>query len=111
MVGAKSKNMAGLRGKLPDWINLPASVTIPFGSFEKALDEPECKEVKKQLEEAVKVRCQILHTHRSGHGCGRFVMSNRYQDLRACLFLRVRCRGSRTARRKSCKNAATSSWA
>lgn len=28
VVGAKSKNLAGLRGKLPSWINLPSSVTV-----------------------------------------------------------------------------------
>mmetsp|Transcript_39261 Transcript_39261/g.92974 ORF Transcript_39261/g.92974 Transcript_39261/m.92974 type:complete len:1415 (-) Transcript_39261:222-4466(-) len=55
VVGAKSKNIAGLRGKLPEWINLPASVTVPFGSFETALEEPECKDVKKQLDEEVKM--------------------------------------------------------
>ena len=35
VVGAKSKNLAGLRGKLPGHIQLPASVTLPFGCFEK----------------------------------------------------------------------------
>lgn len=35
VVGAKSKNLAGLRGRLPDNINLPASVTLPFGCFEQ----------------------------------------------------------------------------
>jgi hypothetical protein len=34
VVGAKSKNIANLRGKIPDWIRLPAAVTVPFGSFE-----------------------------------------------------------------------------
>jgi hypothetical protein len=28
VVGAKSKNLAGLRGKLPDWIGLPSSITV-----------------------------------------------------------------------------------
>lgn len=37
VVGAKSKNLAGLRGRLPDWISLPASVTLPFGCFEEVL--------------------------------------------------------------------------
>lgn len=27
-VGAKSRNLAALRGRLPDWISLPASVTV-----------------------------------------------------------------------------------
>ena len=38
VVGAKSKNLAGLRGKLPAHIKLPASVTLPFGCFEKVGD-------------------------------------------------------------------------
>lgn len=29
------RNLAGLRGKLPESIQLPASVTVPFGSFEQ----------------------------------------------------------------------------
>lgn len=35
MVGAKSKNLANLRGKIPDWIRLPPAVTVPFSSFEQ----------------------------------------------------------------------------
>lgn len=35
VVGAKSRNIANLRGKLPDWVKLPAAVTVPFGSFEQ----------------------------------------------------------------------------
>lgn len=35
VVGAKSRNLANLRGKLPDWVKLPPAVTVPFGSFEK----------------------------------------------------------------------------
>mmetsp|Transcript_20854 Transcript_20854/g.62756 ORF Transcript_20854/g.62756 Transcript_20854/m.62756 type:complete len:1085 (+) Transcript_20854:1468-4722(+) len=54
VVGAKSKNIAGLRGKLPDSIALPASVTVPFGSFEEALKDKANKDVAKRLEEAVK---------------------------------------------------------
>ena len=36
-VGGKSCHQARLRGKLPDWIHLPASVALPFGVFEKVL--------------------------------------------------------------------------
>lgn len=32
VVGAKSKNLAGLRGKLPTWINLPSSITVSGAS-------------------------------------------------------------------------------
>lgn len=35
VVGAKSRNIANLRGKLPEWVRLPPAVTVPFGSFEK----------------------------------------------------------------------------
>ena len=38
-VGAKSRNIANLRGKLPSWIRLPTSVALPFGVFEKVLEE------------------------------------------------------------------------
>lgn len=54
VVGAKSKNLAGLRGKLPDWISLPASVTLPFSCFEEALKRKENTEIAKQLADHVK---------------------------------------------------------
>lgn len=44
---------AGLRGKLPDSIALPASVTVPFGSFEEALGAPANADVRKRLQAAV----------------------------------------------------------
>jgi alpha-glucan,water dikinase len=36
-VGGKSNNLNGLRGRLPDWIGLPASLALPFGACERAL--------------------------------------------------------------------------
>ena len=45
---------AGLRGKLPKEINLPASVTLPFGSFEEVLNQAANKQIKKELEAAIK---------------------------------------------------------
>jgi alpha-glucan, water dikinase len=54
VVGAKSKNLAALRGTLPDWIALPASVTLPFGCFEQVLDHKANRAVKKVLEDAAK---------------------------------------------------------
>ena len=39
VVGAKSKNLAGLRDKVPDWIRLPSSLTIPFSTFEHVLED------------------------------------------------------------------------
>ena len=41
VVGAKSRNLASLRGALPPWIGLPSSVTVPFGAFEACLALPE----------------------------------------------------------------------
>lgn len=55
VVGAKSKNLAGLRGKLPDWIALPSSVTLPFGCFEEVLRATkQNKEIEKELDALVK---------------------------------------------------------
>ncbi|KAL4448876.1 hypothetical protein ABPG77_007593 [Micractinium sp. CCAP 211/92] len=55
VVGAKSKNLAGLRGRLPDWISLPSSVTVPFSSFEEALKRGQHnKQLAKQLNEAIR---------------------------------------------------------
>lgn len=44
---------AGLRGKLPDSIKLPPSVTVPFGAFEEALGSKDNADVKKRLQEAI----------------------------------------------------------
>ncbi|PRW33076.1 alpha-glucan water chloroplastic [Chlorella sorokiniana] len=54
VVGAKSKNLAGLRGKLPSWINLPSSVTVPFSTFEEVLKRRENKQIVSDLAAAVK---------------------------------------------------------
>lgn len=49
MVGGKSGNLAKLRGALPDWIHVPTSVAIPFGSCEKALKDKANSEVAKTI--------------------------------------------------------------
>lgn len=41
--------LQALRGELPEWIALPASVTLPFCCFEQALDDPSNKDVKAGL--------------------------------------------------------------
>lgn len=38
-VGAKSRNVAYLKGKVPSWVGVPTSVAIPFGTFEKVLSD------------------------------------------------------------------------
>jgi len=53
VVGAKSKNLANLRGKLPEWISLPSSIALPFGSFEAALATNGNKETAAALKEAI----------------------------------------------------------
>jgi alpha-glucan, water dikinase len=64
VVGCKSKNLAALRGTLPDWISLPASVTLPFGCFEQVLDARENASVKKAiLDAAAKVSKGSAATH------------------------------------------------
>ena len=39
VVGGKSGNLARLRGQLPDWVHVPASVALPFGSCERVLQD------------------------------------------------------------------------
>lgn len=39
LVGGKSGNLAALRGKLPASIAVPASVALPFGTFERVLKD------------------------------------------------------------------------
>jgi len=54
VVGGKSLHQARLRGQLPDWIQLPKSVAIPFGVFEKVLGLSSNKDVAKRYDKLVK---------------------------------------------------------
>lgn len=38
-VGAKSRNISYLKGKVPSWVGIPTSVAIPFGVFEHVLSD------------------------------------------------------------------------
>ncbi|KAI3779441.1 hypothetical protein L2E82_09160 [Cichorium intybus] len=50
MVGAKSRNIAYLKGKVPSWVGIPTSVALPFGSFEKVLSDELNKGVSEKLQ-------------------------------------------------------------
>ncbi|KAL5225848.1 hypothetical protein ABZP36_012487 [Zizania latifolia] len=50
MVGAKSRNVAYLKGKIPSWVGVPTSVAIPFGTFEKVLSDEVNKEVAQNIQ-------------------------------------------------------------
>ncbi|CAA2985280.1 alpha-glucan water dikinase, chloroplastic isoform X1 [Olea europaea subsp. europaea] len=39
LVGAKSRNIAYLKGKVPSWVKIPTSIALPFGVFEKVLSD------------------------------------------------------------------------
>ncbi|XP_076893044.1 alpha-glucan water dikinase, chloroplastic-like [Bidens hawaiensis] len=52
MVGAKSRNIAYLKGKVPSWVGIPTSVALPFGSFEKVLSD--------ELNQGVSAKLQVL---------------------------------------------------
>ncbi|KAL0654257.1 hypothetical protein Bca4012_096948 [Brassica carinata] len=39
LVGAKSRNIGYLKGKVPSWVGIPTSVALPFGVFEKVISE------------------------------------------------------------------------
>ncbi|KAL5552841.1 hypothetical protein UlMin_040242 [Ulmus minor] len=49
-VGAKSRNIGYLKGKVPSWVGIPTSVALPFGVFEKVLSEGSNKEVAGKVE-------------------------------------------------------------
>ncbi|KAF2301630.1 hypothetical protein GH714_028415 [Hevea brasiliensis] len=49
MVGAKSRNISHLKGKVPSWIGIPTSVALPFGVFEKVLSDGSNQQVAMNL--------------------------------------------------------------
>ncbi|XAR65093.1 Alpha-glucan, water dikinase [Bertholletia excelsa] len=59
MVGAKSRNIAYLKGKVPTWVGIPTSVALPFGVFEKVLSDG--------LNQGVAAKLQVLK-HKLGKG-------------------------------------------
>ncbi|KAH6815578.1 Pyruvate phosphate dikinase [Perilla frutescens var. frutescens] len=52
LVGAKSRNIAHLKGKVPSWVNIPTSVALPFGVFEAVLSD--------DLNQVVAEKLQVL---------------------------------------------------
>ncbi|XP_042408613.1 alpha-glucan water dikinase, chloroplastic-like isoform X1 [Zingiber officinale] len=50
MVGAKSRNISYLKGKVPSWVGIPTSVALPFGVFEEVLSNDINKEIVSQLQ-------------------------------------------------------------
>lgn len=50
LVGGKSNNLNGLRGRLADWIHLPTSIALPFGACEKALADPVNNRLREKYE-------------------------------------------------------------
>ncbi|KAK1279421.1 hypothetical protein QJS04_geneDACA002774 [Acorus gramineus] len=50
MVGAKTRNIAYLKGKVPSWVGIPTSVALPFGVFEKVLSDNSNQAVADKLE-------------------------------------------------------------
>ncbi|KAI8528222.1 hypothetical protein RHMOL_Rhmol12G0133800 [Rhododendron molle] len=50
MVGAKSRNIAYLKGKVPSWVGIPTSVALPFGVFEKVLSNDLNQKVAEKLQ-------------------------------------------------------------
>ncbi|GAB2280495.1 hypothetical protein Dimus_015122 [Dionaea muscipula] len=49
LVGAKSRNISFLKGKVPSWIGVPTSVALPFGAFEEVLADGLNQEVAKKM--------------------------------------------------------------
>ncbi|HYT87634.1 MAG TPA: PEP/pyruvate-binding domain-containing protein [Gemmataceae bacterium] len=53
LVGGKANNLNGLRGRLPDWIRLPASIALPFGTFERALADESNHDLRREYERLI----------------------------------------------------------
>jgi len=52
IVGSKSRNLQELRGRLPEWINLPASAALPFCTFDVVLESPDNAPIRLELDRA-----------------------------------------------------------
>ncbi|OAI50193.1 hypothetical protein AYO44_05850 [Planctomycetaceae bacterium SCGC AG-212-F19] len=50
IVGGKSNNLNGLRGRLPEGISLPTSIALPFGVFERTLADQSNRELRGRYE-------------------------------------------------------------
>ncbi|KAG2256802.1 hypothetical protein Bca52824_076096 [Brassica carinata] len=50
LVGAKSRNIGYLKGKVPSWVGIPTSVALPFGVFEKVISEKANQAVSEKLQ-------------------------------------------------------------
>ena len=75
-VGGKSNHLRQLRGKLPDWIGLPASAAIPFGAFEKVLTD-------KVNSVAAKAYSRLLaETEKGGENTGELLQALRDNILK-----------------------------
>eukprot|EP00898_Chlorokybus_atmophyticus_P008483 jgi/Chlat1/8636/Chrsp86S08014 len=76
-VGAKSRNIALLRERVPDWVKVPRSVAIPFGAFEEVLNDP--------VNKAVKQRVSQLSTSSKSSNNSNNIPSTTLADIRAAV--------------------------
>lgn len=58
IVGGKSNNLAGLRGRLPDWIAVPSSIALPFGVCERTLEQPANRALRQEIDTLVAAAVQ-----------------------------------------------------
>ena len=62
IVGGKSYNIRRMKAALPEWVNIPASVAIPFGIFERVLGEKDNGAVSKMCKELIS-RLDVNNAH------------------------------------------------
>ncbi|AQK82749.1 alpha-glucan water dikinase 1 chloroplastic isoform X1 [Zea mays] len=91
MVGAKSRNIAYLKGKVPSWVGVPTSVAIPFGTFEKVLSDGLNKEVAQSIE---KLKIRLAQEDFSALGEIRKVVLNLTAPMQLVNELKERMLGS-----------------
>jgi alpha-glucan, water dikinase len=56
LVGGKAARLAELRAKLPDWLNVPRGVALPFGTFERVLAHPSNAAAKEEAVAPLRAR-------------------------------------------------------
>lgn len=76
-VGAKSRNISYLKGKVPSWIGIPTSVALPFGVFEHVLSDK-----SNQVLHLIPI---ILHFHEYIMSCAAYILCSSFVLGLLCL--------------------------
>lgn len=71
VVGAKAFNLAKLRKTLPSWINVPASIAVPFGTYERVMSWGINQHVADRVR---RLQDELGHAQVSHHNCHQVLL-------------------------------------